>query len=145
MCGPVRLSSSRRKWMSSVRGSASASAGLPFTVIDMWDLAMASSPDSAGAPFGGGERAGQHDAGHLGAIMGRPACVGGGRRECLGGGNRLLHGGGIERGTDQNLRGLLGPQRGTGHIGEADRAGRNGTAVHGQNDGGGSGRVVSDL
>src|SRR6266571_986704 len=34
MCGPVRLSCSRRKWMSSMRGSTSASTVLPFTFID---------------------------------------------------------------------------------------------------------------
>ena len=32
------VSCSRRKWMSSVRGSTSASTALPFTVIETWDF-----------------------------------------------------------------------------------------------------------
>ena len=45
MCEPVRLRSSRRWWMSSVRGSTRPSTSLPFTVILMWVFAMASFPD----------------------------------------------------------------------------------------------------
>ena len=47
ICGPVRFSCSRRKWMSSVRGSTSASTVLPFTFSEIWVLAMCISLVSA--------------------------------------------------------------------------------------------------
>ena len=42
ICGPVRLSCSRRKWISRVRGSTSASTASPFTVMETWVFAMVS-------------------------------------------------------------------------------------------------------
>ena len=44
ICGPVMFCWSRRKWISSVRGSTKASMVLPFTVMVTWDLAMGLSP-----------------------------------------------------------------------------------------------------
>ena len=44
MCAPVRPISSRRKWISSMRGSTSASTALPFTVSLMCCFAMLSLP-----------------------------------------------------------------------------------------------------
>ncbi len=91
ICGPVRFNSSRRKWMSRVRGSTSASTALPFTFIVTWVLAMLALPFQA-ARAGARQRAGQHHAGHLGAIGGRPAIVGSRRGDRLGGGDGVLDG-----------------------------------------------------
>ena len=41
ICGPVMFCSSRKKWMSKVRGSTNASMVLPFTFMETCDLAMA--------------------------------------------------------------------------------------------------------
>src|SRR3954470_13172859 len=73
ICGPVRLSCSRRKWISSVRGSTSASTFAPFTVSETWDFVMSL---SSGALRRAGKGAREHDAGHLGAVLRRPAHVG---------------------------------------------------------------------
>ena len=147
ICGPVRFSCSRRKWMSSVRGSTSASIGLPLTFMETWDLAMSLSP--VGQPrardLGARERAREHHAGHLGAVVRRPAGVGGRRGDRLGGGDGLLHRRGVERRAEQDLRRLLGPERRFGDIGEADRAACDLAAGHGEHDGGGGGGIVADL
>src|SRR6202140_3996972 len=76
ICGPVRLSCSRRKWMSRVRGSTSASTDLPFTVRETWDLGMGVSGgcENSGAGafirafLGTRQRTGEHHARHLGAV-----------------------------------------------------------------------------
>src|ERR1700721_3844878 len=96
ICGPVSMSCSRRRWISKVRGSTSTSTALPFTVSVMWDLAISCLPGSAGARLGAGERAREHDARHLGAVLRRAAPVGGRRGDRLGGGDGLLDGRGIE-------------------------------------------------
>src|SRR5215831_12095486 len=106
-CGPVRLSCSRRKWISSVRGSTSASTLLPFTVSAIWDLAMGCLPKSAGARLGAGERAGEHHARHLGAVLRRAAPVGRGPADRLGGGGRFLDGRRVEPRAGEDLCGLL--------------------------------------
>src|SRR5271163_2771439 len=72
ICGPVRLRSSRRKWIRRVRGSTRPSTVLPLTVIDTCVLGIGLS-GSAGQRLGAFEGAGQHDAGHLGAILSGPA------------------------------------------------------------------------
>src|SRR5579862_8021984 len=110
ICGPVILSSSRRKWMSKVRGSTRASTVLPLIFITTWDFAIGlplksflqhdlfRKPDSAfrdhalaaGARFGAGERAGEHHARHFGAVAGGPAGILGRRGNRLGRGDRAF-------------------------------------------------------
>ncbi len=48
ICGPVRFSCSRRKWISSVRGSTSPSTSCPLTFMVTWVLAILRSPLSSG-------------------------------------------------------------------------------------------------
>src|ERR1700735_4476030 len=146
ICGPVRLSCSRRKWISKVRGSTSDSTVLPFTFIAIWDLARAFPPPSAaGARFGAGERAREHHAGHFAAVMRGSAGVGGRRGDGFRGGNGFLDRRRIERRAGEDFPRLLRPQRRLGDIGEADRATRYLASAHGQDDGGRSGGVVADL
>ncbi len=57
ICEPVRPRSSRRKWISRVRGSTSPSTGWPLTVMDTWVLAICSSFSSARARLGALESA----------------------------------------------------------------------------------------
>src|ERR1044072_6150483 len=97
ICGPVRLNCSRRKWIKSVRGSTSASTGEPFTVSETCDFAMSLSP---GALRGLRQCAGDHHAGHLGAILRRAAPVGCGRGDRLGGLDGFFYRRGVERRAD---------------------------------------------
>src|SRR5689334_21370606 len=110
-CGPVRLSFSRRKWISRVRGSTNSSTGLPFTLRVMWDLAIWGLPEKlrTSARLGAGQRTREHHAGHLGAVLRRAAAVGGRRGDRLGGGNGFLYCGGVERRAVEDPGGLLGP------------------------------------
>src|SRR5262245_50627005 len=108
MCDPVRLSCSRRKWITNMRGSTKASTFAPFTVIDTWELAIVR-PSTAAALFGLRERAGHHDPRHLGAVLRRAAPIGSWRCDCLGGRDRASDRCGIEVGAGHNLRRLFGP------------------------------------
>src|SRR5271166_637596 len=74
ICGPVRLRSSRRKWIKRVRGSTRPSTALPLTVIDTCVLGIGLS-GSAGQRSGAFEGAGQHDAGHFRAVTSGAARV----------------------------------------------------------------------
>src|SRR5215207_8368015 len=142
ICGPVRLSCSRRKWISSVRGSTKASTGLPLTLMAIW-TAIASS--SLRLCFGAHQGARQHDPRHLGAVLWWPAPVGGWRRDRLGRRDRVPDRGAVEARSDQDLGRLFGPQRGIGHVGEADRAGGDLAGAEREDHGGGGGSKVADL
>src|SRR5262249_9301590 len=110
ICGPVSCSCSRKKWMSSVRGSTSSSTFLPFTVMEMWDFAIVSLPKSgAGALFGAGKCAREHYACHLRSIGRRSASIGRGRGDCFRSGDRFFHSCRVQCRTDENFPRLLGP------------------------------------
>src|SRR5262249_1227235 len=110
--GPVRCSCSRRKWMSSVRGSTSSSTFLPFTVIETWDFVIVLSRGSgAHTRFGAGKRAGQRHACHFGAVSRRSSAVGGRRRDRFGSGHRSFQRRGVDRRAGEDFAGLFGPQR----------------------------------
>src|SRR5262245_34222724 len=107
ICGPVRLSCSRRKWISKVRGSTRASTALPLTFSAIWVFAMAASLTRL--RLGARQGARQHDSRHLGAVLRRPPPVGRRRGDRLGGRDRLLDGGGVERRPGEDPARLFGP------------------------------------
>mmetsp|Transcript_25819 Transcript_25819/g.46880 ORF Transcript_25819/g.46880 Transcript_25819/m.46880 type:complete len:267 (+) Transcript_25819:950-1750(+) len=71
MCAPVNWQSSRRKWMSRVRGSTAFSTARPFNLTVMSFLPMRVSPFSLSLAAGGclADRALDHLAGHGGLVF----------------------------------------------------------------------------
>ena len=138
ICGPVRFSSSRRKWISRVRGSTKRCTFLPLTVtvtgICSISLIGFSSVglSGAGALGGAGECTLHHDAGHLGAVFSRPASVGRriGDRFC--GCDRIFDGGIVKRGSGQDRACIRCIERRVRNIGQRDRAAGNRAAVFGE-------------
>src|SRR5229473_4187108 len=146
ICGPVKLSCSRRKWMRRVRGSTSPSTALPLTVIVTCVFAISCvSLPSGGARLGARQRPRHHHARHLGAVLGGPAIVGGRRGDRLGGSHRLLDRGGIERRADDRRRRVLRPERRLPDIGERNGAGGDAPLALRQDHRRRRGRVVADL
>src|SRR5579872_6472375 len=140
---PVSCRFSRMKCTSSVRGSTRPSTSAPLTFMVTWVFAITSSLFRAAC--GALQRPLHHDAADMFSVFDGPARIGCRRHDGSGCSGGLLQARLIEAGADHGLGSIGGEQRGFVQIGEADRAGGDLAAGHGQHDRRCRGGIIADL